>query len=66
MPVVEGNAALCKSEAGGRSGRVPQLPRDSFVILGHGGIPPCPLAETTEHRTGSSGDVPLNQSSNRQ
>jgi hypothetical protein len=23
----EGNAALCKSEAGGRSGRVPQLPR---------------------------------------
>lgn len=56
------NAALCKSEAGGRSGRVPQLPRtprDSLVVLGHGGIPPCPLTETTEHRTTSSGDVPL-------
>ena len=23
----EGNAALCKSEAGGRSGRVPQVPQ---------------------------------------
>ena len=58
----EGNAALCKSEAGGRSGRVPQLPRtprDSLVVPGHGGTPPCPLTETTEHRTGSSGDVPL-------
>ena len=65
LPCTLQNAALCKSEAHGRSGRTlqkPRTPSDSLVPPGHGDTPPCPLTEATELRTRSSGVVPLPQS----